>query len=178
MTTTIKNDQLKIGSNDAPVKLEAFINVACKGSASIYRLAKQVLPEYIESGKLQIIIKLYDKPREELIHGALVHWSLDHSNPEQAIHIVTDLLEKHPSWMDLSDKELKQQIVSDYGLSPEERLENVDVSLSITKEAIEREITIVPTLFFNGEKLLDFTYELEPEDLRNAVEKALAKVNA
>jgi len=110
LTTAIKNDYLKIGSHDAPVKLEAFMNVACKGSASIYRLAKQVLPEYIESGKLQIIIKLYDKPREELIHEALIHWSLDNSNPEQAIHVVTDLLEKHPSWMELSDKELKHRI--------------------------------------------------------------------
>lgn len=176
--TTIINDYLRIGSDDAPVKLEAFMNVACKGSASIYRLAKQVLPEYIENGKLQVIIKLYDKPREELIHGALVHWSLDNENPEQAIHVVTDLLEKHPSWMELSDKELKQQIVNDYGLSPEERLENVDVSLAITKEAIERDVKIVPTLFFNGEKLLGFTYELEPKDLRNAVEQALAKVNS
>ncbi|WP_085990995.1 thioredoxin domain-containing protein [Oceanobacillus senegalensis] len=176
MIANSKNNQLKIGKDDAPVKLEAFMNVACKGSASIYRLAKQVLPEYIESGKLQVIIKLYDKPREELILGSLVHWSLDYSNPEQAIHAVTDLLDKHPSWMELSNKELKQQIVRDYGLSPEERLENVDVSLAITKEAIEREITKVPTLFFNGEILLGFTYELEPQDLRNAVENALAKV--
>ena len=178
MTATIKNDHLKIGSDDAPLKLEAFMNVACKGSASIYRLAKQVLPEYISSGKLQVIIKLYDKPREELILGPVVHWSLDHTNPMQAIHVVMDLLEQHPTWMELSNIEMKQKIVKEYGLSPEERLENVDVSLAVTKEAIEREITIVPTLFFNGEKLLGFTYELEPEDLRSAVELALEKVNA
>ncbi|MFC4402985.1 thioredoxin domain-containing protein [Gracilibacillus xinjiangensis] len=177
MATSIKNDHLKIGKNDAPVKLEAFINVACKGTANIYHLGKQALPEYIESGKLQIIIKLYDKPREELLLGSLVHWSLDHSNPEQTLHVITDLLEKHPSWMELSDKELKQQIVKDYGLSPEERLENVDISLAITKEAIERDISKVPTLFFNGKRLHGYTYELEPEDLKNAVEQALSQVN-
>lgn len=178
MTTAIKNDYLKIGHDHAPVKLEAFMNVACKGSASFQRVAKQVLPEYIENGKLQIILKLYDKPREELILGPVVHWSLDYTNPEQAIHVVTDLLDQHPAWMDLSNLEMKEKIVKDYGLSPEERLENVDVSLAFTKEAIDRHITIVPTFFFNGENSLKFSYDLTPEDVRNAVETALSKVNA
>lgn len=61
--TTIKNDHLKFGSSDAPLKLEAFINVACPDSARIYHLAKEVLPPYIENGQIEAIVKLYDKPR-------------------------------------------------------------------------------------------------------------------
>ncbi len=175
--STIKNDHLKFGSADAPLKLEAFINLACPGTAKIYHLAKEVLPSYIEKGQIEVIVKLYDKPREELLRGALIHWTFDNENPTETLDVIGKLLETQPEWHDLSDKELKRLLVDKYNLQEEERLENVDVSLAITAEAIEREVKIVPTLFFNGEKLLGFTYELEPSDLKQAVETALAKIS-
>lgn len=175
--TTIKNDYLKFGSADAPLKLEAFINVACRGTATIYRLAKEVLPPYIENGQIEVIVKLYDKPREELLHGALIHWTLDNEKPKEALNVIGKLLETQAEWHELSDKELKRLLVDTYNLQEEERLENVDVSLAITAEAIEREVKIVPTLFFNGEKLLGFTYELEPSDLKQAIETSLEKIS-
>ncbi|MFJ7952500.1 thioredoxin domain-containing protein [Lysinibacillus sp. NPDC096418] len=174
--TTIKNDYLKFGSADAPLKLEAFINVACRGTATIYRLAKEVLPPYIENGQIEVIVKLYDKPREELLHGALIHWTLDNEKPNEALDVIGKLLETQAEWHELSNKELKRLLVDTYNLQEEERLENVDISLAITAEAIEREVKIVPTLFFNGEKLLGFTYELEPSDLKQAIETSLAKL--
>lgn len=173
----IKNDYLKIGSPVAPLKIEAFINVACPGSAKIYDLAKEVFPSFLTNGQIEVIVKLYDKPREELLHGALIHWTLDNANPTEALDVIGKLLETQPEWRDLSDKELKRLLVDQYNLQEEERLENVDVSLAITAEAIEREVKIVPTLFFNGEKLLGFTYELEPSDLKRAVETSLAKIH-
>ncbi|WP_158582971.1 thioredoxin domain-containing protein [Lysinibacillus yapensis] len=175
--TKIKNDHLKFGNPDAPLKIEAFINVACPGTARIYRLAKEVLPPYIENNQVEVIVKLYDKPREELIHGALIHWTLDNSNPKESLHVIAQLLETQSEWHEYSDKELKRLLVDQYNLQEEERLENVDVSLAITAEAIEREVKIVPTIFFNGEKLLGFTYELEPSDLKQAVETALSKIS-
>ena len=91
--------------------------------------------------------------------------------------MIGKLLETQSEWHELSDKELKRLLVDKYNLQEEERLENVDVSLAITAEAIERGVKIVPTLFFNGEKLLGFTYELEPSDLKQAVETSLAKIS-
>lgn len=155
--TTIKNDYLKFGSADAPLKLEAFINVACRGTATIHRLAKEVLPPYIKSGQVEVIVKLYDKPKE-------------------ALEVIGKLLETQAEWHELSDKELKRLLVDTYNLQEEERLENVEVSLAITAEAIERDVKIVPTIFFNGVKLLGFTYELEPSDLQQAIETSLAKI--
>lgn len=175
--TAIKNSHLKVGSTEAPLKLEAFINVACPGSALIYRLAKEVFPSYIESGQMEVIVKLYDKPREELLLGSLIHWSLDNENPTEALDLIGKLLETQEEWHELSNKELKRLLVDKYNLQEEERLENVDVSLAITAEAIERDIKIVPTLFFNSERLLDFSYELQPADLKQAVDAALAKLS-
>lgn len=175
--TLIKNDHLKFGSSDAPLKLEAFINLACPGSAKIYQLAKEVLPPYIENGQIEVIVKLYDKPREELLHGALIHWTFDNAKPTETLDVIGKLLETQQEWHELSNKELKRLLVDTYNLQEEERLENVDISLAITAEAIEREVKIVPTLFFNGEKLLGFTYELEPSDLKQAVETSLAKIS-
>ncbi|MFC7685012.1 thioredoxin domain-containing protein [Ureibacillus sp. GCM10028918] len=174
---TIKNDHLKFGSPDAPLKIEAFINLACPGTARIYKLAKEVLPPYLENNQVEVIVKLYDKPREELLHGPLIHWKLDNSNPEEALYVIGQLLETQAEWHDLSNKELKRLLVDKYNLQEEERLENVEISLAITAEAIEREITIVPTIFFNGEKLLGYTYELEPSDVKQAIETSLAKLS-
>lgn len=175
--TTIKNNHLQVGSPDAPLKLEAFMNVACPGSALIYRLATEVLPPYIDNGQIELFVKLYDKPREELLHGSLIHWSLDNENPTEALEVIGKLLETQEEWHELSNKELKRLLVDKYNLQEEERLENVDVSLAITAEAMERGVTMVPTLFFNGERLLDFTYELQPNDLKQAVETAIAKIS-
>jgi hypothetical protein len=107
----------------------------------------------------------------------LIHWTLDNANPTEALDVIGKLLETQSEWHELSDKELKRLLVDKYNLQEEERLENVDVSLAITAEAIERGVKIVPTLFFNGEKLLGFTYELEPSDLKQAVETSLAKIS-
>lgn len=172
----IKNSHLKKGNDAAPIKMEVFANVACPGTAYLYNTAKDVFQEYIDNGQLQLIIKLWDKPREELLHGTLIHLSLDNSKPEEAIRTVESLLATQEEWRELSDKELKQLLIDKYNCQEEERLENVDISLNITKEAIERGVKYVPTIFINGEEQPLNHYKFTADDIRSYIENALAKI--
>lgn len=173
---TIKNNHLRKGNDNAPLKLEVFANVSCPGSAYLYNVAKDVFQEYIDNGQLQLVIKLWDKPREELLPGTLIHLSLDNSKPEEAIQTVESLLATQEEWHEFSDKELKQLLIDKYNGQVEERLENVDVSLAITHEAIERGVKYVPTIFLNGEEQPLDHYKFTADDIRGYIENALAKV--
>ena len=68
----IKNDFLVLGSNDAPVKIEVFLNLACPYCATFYDLVDEVLIDYIQQNKVSFIVKHFDKPREMLLPGLLL----------------------------------------------------------------------------------------------------------
>lgn len=141
-----------IGQTEAPVTFEIFYNMACPGSAIFYKEAKKLLPPLIEEGKVKVILYFYDKPREELLLGTLVHLGFEYNHPEKTLRIIDDLFETQESWLHLTHHELKNLLVSKYDLQQEEIEENTNISLQVTSEAIKRQITSVPTLFINGEK--------------------------
>lgn len=152
MEIQLKNDQLKLGKDDAPIKVEVFSNLSCPGSKIFYGMTKEILPEHIESGKIQYILKLYDKPREELLNGFLIHLCLEYDNPKRTFEIIDDLFTTQEEWIHYNSAQLKQLLVSKYGLHEEEIEANTERSLQVTLEAIERDVKLVPTLFINGEK--------------------------
>lgn len=173
--TAIKNKYLTKGSEDAPLKLEAFLNLACPGSAAFYNYAKEILPTYIENGQIQYIVKLYDKPREELLPGTLVHLALDYSKPEETFQVIDKLYATQPEWRDLPDKEIKALLIREYNQQQEERKENTAISLSITGEAIERDVQGVPTIFINGERKA-LTFPLQEEQVKTIIEEEVAEL--
>lgn len=141
-----------IGQEDAPVTFEIFYNMSCPGSAIFYKDAKKLLPPLVQEGKAKVILYFYDKPREELLLGTLVHLSLQYDQPEKSLRIIDDLFETQEEWLHLTQHELKDLLVSKYDLEQEEIEENTEISLAVTAEAIKRGVKSVPTLFINGEK--------------------------
>lgn len=172
---TIKNDFLKIGSDNAPLKLEAYINLSCPGSALFHQAANEVLTSYIENEQVQLILKLYDKPREELLHGTLIHLCLHYDQPERTIAIINDLFETQSQWLPLNDFEIKKLLVSNYQLQEEEIEENTAISLAFTTEAVERNVKIVPSFFING-KQKHFEFKDIPTELRRFVEEEILRI--
>ncbi|GGA26150.1 thioredoxin domain-containing protein [Paenibacillus physcomitrellae] len=73
MATVIENAFLSCGREDAPVKVEVFLNLACPYCATFFQAADDVLPPYLASGQVQYVIKHYDKPREMLLYGTLAN---------------------------------------------------------------------------------------------------------
>lgn len=173
--TAIKNDYLVLGDLNAPVKIDVFLNYACPYCATFYSLVDNTLPKYIEDGKVAVIVKHYDKPREMLLPGTLINANLDYSNPQRTLEIISELFKEQATWDQYSNHELKKYIEQKYSL--QEQFDNIDRSLLITAEAIERNVKMVPTVFIND---LEFQYprEIFEEEFIEVIEQQLQAVKA
>lgn len=171
--TKIKNDYLVIGDLSAPVKIEVFLNYACPYCATFYELVDNTLPNYFAEKKVALIVKHYDKPREMLLPGTLINANLDYSNPEKTLEIISEIFKNQATWDKYSSFEIKKYIEEKYDLKEEPS--NIDRSLLITAEAIERNVKMVPTVFINE---LEFQYprEIFADELIEVIEKELDKV--
>ncbi|MBM7666909.1 protein-disulfide isomerase [Solibacillus kalamii] len=173
--TEIKNNYLVIGDVNAPVKIEVFLNYACPYCATFFDLVDNTLPKYFAEKKVALVVKHYDKPREMLLPGTLINANLDYSNPERTLEIISELFKDQAKWDKYSSFEIKKYIEEKYNLK--EEFSNIDRSLLITAEAIERNVKMVPTVFINE---LEFQYprEIFAEELVEVIEKELEKVEA
>lgn len=167
---TIKNDLLTLGSAAAPVKIEVFLNLACPYCATFYELVDGALKEYIDQNNVQLIVKHYDKPREMLLPGTLINLSLDYTNPTETLQNVKKLFATQSEWDQLSNIEIKSLLTNEYQLKEEP--ENIEISLAVTAEAIERGVKMVPTVFINDREF-QFPREIFADELKTVVEEEL-----
>lgn len=170
---TVKNAYLSYGSKDAPIKVEVFLNLACPYCASYYEMADKVLTPYINDGNVEYIIKHFDKPREMLLNGALINAFLHYSEKDRTREIIKELFATQKEWNHLTNQDIKQMLQDKYGLI--ERSENTTISLSIIGETIERNVTMVPTIFINDQEF-QYPRELDEAELRYVLEKEISKL--
>ena len=171
--TTIKNDFLVLGDHSAPVKIEVFLNLACPYCATFYEFVDTVLPTYLEQKQVALIVKHYDKPREMLLPGTLINLNLDYSTPEKTLEVIKQLFKEQEVWDKSSSHGIKQYIEEKFGLKEEES--NIERSLKITAEAIERNVKMVPTVFVNDLEF-QFPREIFAAELKEVIEKQIVKV--
>ncbi|GIP37049.1 thioredoxin [Paenibacillus sp. J31TS4] len=169
MTQVIENAFLSYGKEDAPVKVEVFLNLACPYCATFFQTADETLTPYLENGQVQYVVKHYDKPREMLLYGTLANAFLDYSDPQRVYQLMKDLFAKQNEWSESDSHSIKRLLNEEYGL--QEQPENIDLSLKITAEAIQRQVKMVPTVFVNG-KEFQFPVELDANSLKREVEEA------
>lgn len=169
---TVKNAYLSYGSKNAPVKVEVFLNLACPYCATFYAIAEEVLTPYINEDKVEFVIKHFDKPREMLLNGALINAFLHYSEKDRTREIIKELFATQQEWDHLTNQDIKRMLQEKYGLI--ERSENTSISLNILGETIERNITMVPTIFIN-DKEFQYPRELDAEELRYKIETELLK---
>lgn len=169
---TVKNAYLSYGSKNAPVKVEVFLNLACPYCATFYAIAEEVLTPYINEDKVEFVIKHFDKPREMLLNGALINAFLHYSEKDRTREIIKELFATQQEWDHLTNQDIKRMLQEKYGLI--ERSENTSISLNILGETIERNITMVPTIFIN-DKEFQYPRELDAEELRYEIETELLK---
>lgn len=169
---TVKNAYLSYGSKNAPVKVEVFLNLACPYCATFYAIAEEVLTPYINEDKVEFVIKHFDKPREMLLNGALINAFLHYSEKDRTREIIKELFSTQQEWDHLTNQDIKRMLQEKYGLI--ERSENTSISLNILGETIERNITMVPTIYIN-DKEFQYPRELDAEELRYEIETELLK---
>lgn len=171
VTKVVENAYLSYGDPDAPVKVEVFLNLACPYCATIFEVADETLTSYINNGQVQYVIKHYDKPREMLLYGTLVHLFFDYNDPQRIYEIMKELFAKQSEWSESDSHSIKKMLTEEYGLKEEP--ETIDLSLKITAEAIKRQVKMVPTVFIN-DKEFQYPVEINAEQLKEEIEKILA----
>ena len=57
---------LHIGERNAPVKMIEFINVRCPYCRKWFEESEELLAQFVKSGKVERIIKLFEKEKESL----------------------------------------------------------------------------------------------------------------
>ncbi|MFC3803848.1 thioredoxin domain-containing protein [Cohnella sp. GCM10012308] len=170
MTRVIENAYLSYGKENAPVKVEVFLNLACPYCATFFQAADETLPSYMENGQVHYVVKHYDKPREMLLYGSLANAFLDYKDPERVYELMKDLFAKQSQWSESDSHSIKKMLTEEYGL--QEQPDNIDLSLSIIAEAIKRRVKMVPTVFING-KEIQYPDEIDANGLIKEVEQAL-----
>lgn len=147
--TEEKVEAMHLGEWDAPVKVEAFVNMACPYSVNFFKAADKVLIPLTDEGMVSYTIKHFDKPKVRLLHGAIANLYLDYSNPERAYNIMKEMFENQKEWASADSKFIVKKMEEEYGL--EEQSRTMSLSLAITKETQERGVGGIPTVFINGE---------------------------
>ena len=143
--------------------------------ATFYELVDTILPPYIENKQVVVVVKHYDKPREMLLPGTLINLNLDYSSPEKTLDVIKQLFKEQETWDKYSSHGIKQYIEEKFGLKEEES--NIERSLQLTAEAIERNVKMVPTVFINDLEY-QFPREIFADELKEVIENQLTKVEA
>lgn len=168
MSRGIVNTFLSYGNERAPVKVEVFLNLSCPYCATIFEIADETLKPYIENGQVQYIIKHYDKPREMLLYGTLANAFLDYQDSIGVYEIMKQLFATQSQWSEADSNSIKKMLVEKYQL--QEQPDNIDYSLNIIEEAIQRQVKMVPTVFIN-DKEFQYPIEIDGKQLVEEVEE-------
>ncbi|WP_411842769.1 thioredoxin domain-containing protein [Salinicoccus sp. HZC-1] len=153
--TEEKVKAMHLGDENAPVSVEAFINMACPYCVEFFKAADKVLIPLTDEGMVSYTIKHFDKPKVRLFHGAIANLYLDYSNPAKAYNLMKEMFENQDEWAAADSKFIQTKMMEEFGL--EEQRSTMNLSMDIIHETVERGIEVAPTVFINGEQ---FKYDL------------------
>lgn len=160
-------DSLKIGADDAPVKVVEYINLRCPDSKNYEENVTPYLKDLIAEGQVQRILKHFDKKKYPLEVGSVLNQYLNYDTPEETYAVIQQLFKEQNIW---GSERLSQipHIAKEYGL--ELQAKNKDQAKNIDAEVAAANIEMIPTVFV-GETAFIETVNLE--EFKAEVEKQL-----
>ncbi|SFH68437.1 thioredoxin domain-containing protein [Pisciglobus halotolerans] len=160
---------IRYGEESAPVKVLEFINLNCPYCKQWYEESREVLNRYVNEGKVQRIIKLFDKEKPSLRKGNVVHHYMDYNNPGRAIEEMDYFFAHQDEWGALDEAKIGEYVEEKRGLlyHPIE-----DEIQGIIQEAERANVVFVPTIFI-GDHIFD--EHMTPQELEEIIEKELLK---
>ncbi|MBC2239308.1 DsbA family protein [Listeria booriae] len=160
---------IHIGKSDAPVKVLSFINVRCPFCREWHEKSRDVLSRYIESGRIELIVKPFDKEKESLQRGNVFHHYLDYAAPEETLAILDDIYARQDLWGSLTLEEVANFAEDELGLTKQDNQDQAD---KIIAEANAANIRLVPTVII-GEHIFD--EHISPEELEQLILEEVGK---
>ncbi|WP_034551170.1 DsbA family protein [Carnobacterium funditum] len=162
---------LKIGDPKAPVKVIEFINLSCPFCKKWHDDSKELLAKYVEEGKVQRVIKHFNKETPHLEKGNVIHRYLDYSNPKAALAEIEYFYENQDEWgslKSLGEIAAYAEDKRDIALQTNEKEIN-----GIIEEANRSIVELVPTVFI-GEEIFD--EHITVDELQTLIEDKLKSV--
>jgi len=141
-------DSIKLGSDDAPVKVVEYINLRCPYSKEYEETIASSLNEYIEAGQVQRILKHFDKEKETLETGNVLHQYIDYENPADSYDVIKKIFATQDEWKDKRLAEIPH-FARELGLSLQAK--NEDLAKRVLKEVKAVNVEVVPTVFVEDE---------------------------
>lgn len=159
-------DSIKVGSDDAPLKIVEYINLRCPDSKDYEENVAPFLNEYIKNGTVQRILKHFDKEKYGLEIGNVLNQYLDYTQQEKTYKLIKKIFEDQAEWGKLRLSEIPHFAEQfDLLLQPKNRKQ----AHRIDEEIKAVNVTNVPTVFV-GDKAFVETIELE--EFKTAVEES------
>lgn len=171
----IKADQtntttgIKIGHDDAPVKVIEFMNLRCPFCLQWFEESEETLNKYVENGTVQRIVKLFDKEKDSLRRGNVMHHHIPTDSGEVALAAIKKIFEHQNEWGPLSLVEVDQYADKVLGFPFNQ---NPVVTAAVIEEARHANIQFVPTVIIN-EHIFD--ENISQAELIEIIEEAAKK---
>ncbi|MDT2815375.1 thioredoxin domain-containing protein [Vagococcus carniphilus] len=141
---------IKIGSDKAPVKVVEYINVRCPFCRQWSDEKNDLLQQLVAEGKIQRVIKLFDKEKPSLALGNIMHHHIP--TDEKAIAAIQAIYETQDDWGNLdSHEEVALYATEKLQLTLQDYKETAE---SIVQETIDANVFFVPTVII-GEHVVD-----------------------
>lgn len=160
---------IHIGKKEAPVKVISFVNLRCPYCRMWQDKSRDVIAEFIEEGKIELIVKPFDKEKDSLKRGNVTHRYLEYDNPKTALEQIEKIYDTQDEWGSLSFDEVAAYMEGTLGYKEQK---NQAASEKIIAEAGNANIVFVPTVIV-GENIFD--EHIEPKELANLLDKEFEK---
>lgn len=164
-TKTNETTGIYYGDTAAPQTTIEFLNLACPYCKKWFEESFLTLDSFVQEGKVNRLIKLFDKEKESLQRGNVMHHYIDYSAPEQALSALHKMFATQDEWGNLTLEEVATYAEKNLGLK-----EQKDATLvsAVIAEANAAHIQFVPTIII-GEHIFDES--VTEEELRGYIEK-------
>lgn len=151
------DNSIKVGLDSAPIKVVEYINLRCPDSRDYELKVAPYLESYIEEGKVQRIIKHFDKEVRELEKGNLMNQYINYDRHSESYQMIHQLFKEQKTWARNRISQIPH-IALDYGLTLEK--DNQKMALEVMNEVDAIAIEKIPTVFI-GEKAFVETIDFD-----------------
>ncbi len=98
--TTTANS-IMYSEDQAPKKMIEFINLACPYCRQWFNDSFDLLEKAVEAGRIQRVIKLFDKEKESLQRGNVMHHHVTATDGKKALTEIKKIFDTQDEWKHL-----------------------------------------------------------------------------
>ncbi len=143
------------------------MNLRCPFCRQWWEQSASLLDKYVAEGKVERIVKLFDKEKPSLKRGNVIHHHLDYSNPEKTKEDISYFLAHQDEWGNLEEEDIVAYAADKRQLSKQS---NEEVAKEVIEEAERANVKLVPSVFIDDNI---FDEHISNEALKELIEDKL-----